>query len=286
MGEGLSRHIRARGLRFHVRHWAHAGAPPLVLLHGWLDLSATFAPVCARLAEHFEVFAPDARGFGHSEWPADGYWFHDYLADLEAQLDALGLNRPVHLVGHSMGAQIVSLYAGLRPARVARLALLDGLLMPDMAPSQAPRRFSNWLDQIKAPPREKTYASFQELAQRTQKLHPQISDEKALFIARCWGAEDGHGRIKLLADPKHRLDMPALYRAAESQEIWNLVTAPTLFIDAETSPLHRFLKPEEKALRHACFRDRREMVLPGAGHMLHFDQPQALAEALIGFLRE
>ena len=314
---GESRHVRLRGLRFHLRCWGEAPAsasiarrgseraatdgragdgagahsfamdgsdkPLLIYCHGWLDTTATFADVGERLGQHFRVVALDQRGYGHSEWPADGYWFPDYVADLDALVDYLSPAAPVRLAGHSMGAQVVSLYAGLRPERVSRLAILDGLFLPDMPAESAPRRFGRWLDQLKAPARGKTYASFEELAERVRKQHPQLSAERALFVARGWGAADGAGRIHLLADPRHRLDMPTLYRNAESEAIWRQIRAPTLFVDAGGSAFGQALKAEEKAARRDCFRDRQEVSIPGAGHMLHFDAPEATAEALLRF---
>lgn len=279
-----SRFLRLRGLRHHVRVWGDDNKPILFLVHGWLDVSATFAPLVAPLLDRWQVRAPDWRGFGHSEWPQDGYWFQDYVADLEAILDHESPDAPVRLAGHSMGAQVASLYAGLRPARVARLVLLDGLLMPDMPPERTAFRFTRWLDQLREPPRQKTYASFDVLAERIRHQQPRLTPAHAAFIARCWGREDGRGRITLCADPKHRLDMPTLYRSAESEAIWRQVTAPTLFIDAGRSELKGMIGPEERARRHACFADRREHVIEDAGHMLHFTSPVETAALIADFL--
>jgi len=75
--------------------------------------------------------------------------------------------------------------------------VLDSLFLPDMPAGSAPRRFNRWLDQLKAPDRGKTYASFEELAARVKKQHPQLSDERALFVAQGWGATGGDGRIRI-----------------------------------------------------------------------------------------
>lgn len=280
---GESLYLRLRGLRFHLRCWGAETAPLLVYCHGWLDTTATFSDVGERLGQRFRVVALDQRGYGYSEWPVDGYWFPDYVADLETLIDRLSPELPVRLAGHSMGGQVASLYAGLRPARVSKLAVLDSLFLPDMPAGTAPRRFTRWLDQLKAPERSKTYASFEELATRVKKQHPQLSDERALFVAQGWGAADADGRVRLLADPKHRLDMPSLYRNAESMEIWKGITAPTLFLDAGASAFVKAIPMEEKLARRACFRDQREVIIPNAGHMLHFDAPDATAQALLDF---
>lgn len=284
MSGGISRFVRLRGLRFHLRTWGSEDKPLLVLLHGWLDTSATWSDVGARLGERFHVVIPDQRGYGYSEWPQDGYWFPDYLGDLDALIDHLAPAAPIALVGHSMGGQIASLYAGLRPERIGRLAVIDSLFLPDMPATKAPKQVGRWLQQLKEPPREKTYESFEELAVRIQKQQPQLSAARALFVARGWGAKGADGRIKLLADPKHRRDMPTLYRNAESMEIWKAITAPTLFIDGGASAFVKAIPAEEKLARRACFRQHQLTVVPEAGHMLHFDAPDALADGLLAFL--
>ncbi|TXH06345.1 MAG: alpha/beta hydrolase [Nevskiaceae bacterium] len=275
--------LTVRGLRYHIRRWGAPQAPAIFIGHGWLDVSATFDYVARALLPQFQVLAPDWRGFGHSQWPQDGYWFHDYVADLEAILDHYAPDAPALLAGHSMGAQIMSLYAGLRPQRVRKLVCMDGLFLPDMDADSAPRRFRRWLDELKAPERQKVYTSYEELAARVRKQHPQLSEERALFVARCWGFQDGRGRITLCADPKHRLDMPSLYRAAESMAVWKQITAPTLFIDAGKSAFVNALPAAQTEARRACFATRETVIVADAGHMLHFDAPEETARHIARF---
>jgi pimeloyl-ACP methyl ester carboxylesterase len=259
-------------------------APKVFLLHGFLDVSATWQPVAAGLLPKFQVLCPDFRGFGATEWPQDGYWFPDYLGDLEVVVDHYSPGEPILLVGHSMGAQIASLYAGLRPDRVGKLACLDGLFLPDTDPSVTVKRFRGWLDELKDLPKEKAYASFDELASRIAKWHPELDAAGAAFVARCWGREDGHGRVTLCADPKHRLRGPGLYRAEESMAVWREITAPTLFLDAGKSQFGKAITPEETKRRRECFRSYRAEVIADGTHMLHFSAPAATARAILAFL--
>lgn len=284
--DSTSDFISVRGLRYHVRRWGDAAAPKVFLLHGWLDTSATWALVAEGLAKGRQVLCPDWRGFGLSEWPQDGYWFQDYIGDLEAILNHYSPDQPVDLVGHSMGGQAASLYAGLRAARVQRLALLDSLFLPDMEMALAAKRFRAWLDELRKPPRQRTYATFEELAQRIRKQHPQLSDERALFVARGWGRQEPDGRISLCADPKHRMRGPGLYHVEESISVWKDVTAHTLFLDGGKSQFAKAIPPAELQRRRACFRSRVERVIPGAGHMLHFDAPAETAAHIAAFLDE
>lgn len=280
-----SEYLSVRGLRLHVRCWGAPTAPKLFLLHGFLDCSATWSDVGEALASRYRVLALDQRGFGESEWTNDNYWFADYVADLDEVVRQLSPGEPLRLVGHSMGAQVVSLYSGLRPDRVSQLVILDGLFLPDMEAALAPKRLRAWLEELADPPRQKFYASFEELAQRVKRQHPQLSDERALFVARGWGRVEADGRISLAADPAHRMRGPTLYRLAESMAVWREVAAETLFVQAGKTQFGSLASEEEMERRRACFRNHRTAAVPDAGHMLHFDQPQATARIILDFLR-
>src|SRR5574343_223301 len=146
--------LTLRGLRYHVLRWGQPlpGRPPLVMLHGWMDVGASFQFVVDALADEREVIAADWRGFGLSGTTgADCYWFPDYLGDLDALLDAVSPDAPVDLLGHSMGGNVVMTYAGVRPGRIRRLVNLEGFGLPETIPEMAPARLSDWLDELKQP---------------------------------------------------------------------------------------------------------------------------------------
>jgi pimeloyl-ACP methyl ester carboxylesterase len=285
--EGLqasqSEFVRIRGLRYHVRRWGDPSRPMVVLLHGWLDVSETFHFLVQGLLDRWQVIAPDWRGFGYTEWQPGGYWFQDYLADLDELFDHYLGDRRAPLVGHSMGAQAASLYAGLRPQRMSHLVCLDGPFMRSMTAADSPRRLVNWLDQLRDPPAVKAYASFEELATRIRVQHPQLSPELAHFIAQCWAHQDGHGRIRLCADPQHRLNWPTLYRFEDTESVWRNIEAPTLFVDAGQSVV-RMVDDAEIARRRTAIRNQRVVRIEDSGHMLHFDRPLETAAAIRTFI--
>lgn len=282
---GRSEFLRVRGLRYHLRCFNRGvDAPLLFFLHGWLDVSASWAPVIARLSSRFTVIAPDWRGLGYSQWACGGYWFYDYLADFDAIADYYAPERRFVLAGHSMGAQVASLYAGLRPRRVTALALLDALMLPEPAPARAVERIDDWLTQLRQPMTVRSYVDFEALAQRIAAHHPRLSPAAAAFAARCWGRRGADGRVYLLADPRHYLRGPLSYRNADAEPIWRRVEAPTLILRAGESEYREAVPATELERRYACFHDRRVETLAGVGHMLHFEAPQTTADALAGFL--
>ena len=285
MRNGESLFVEVRGLRYHVRRWPHPGASKMVLLHGWMDVSASFQFLVDALRRDWDVYAPDWRGYGLTDWGrADCYWFPDYLADLDVLLETIEKN-PVNLVGHSLGGNVAALFAGVRPARVAKLVNLEGFGMQAMPPEQAPKRYTRWLDELREPSRLRPYDDFAALASRLQAGNSRLSREKAEFLARHWGREEG-GKVLLRGDPAHKIVNPVLYRYEEVRACWQQVAAPVLWVDADGSDtLKRLgLDAAQHAERRAAFRNLKYVTVENAGHMLHHDQPAAVARLIEEFL--
>lgn len=179
-----SEFVPIRQLSYHVRLWGPetSSLPPLVLVHGWMDVAASYQFVVDAFGAAFmqgrRIIAPDWRGFGQTAPPSptDHYFFPDYLADLDQLLDHYAGDTPVDLVGHSMGGSVVMFYAGARPGRIRRLVNLEGFGMPDNQPAKAPARYAEWMDQLKALQRGemalKTYDSVDGVARRLMKTNP------------------------------------------------------------------------------------------------------------------
>jgi pimeloyl-ACP methyl ester carboxylesterase len=282
-----SQFLDVRGLKYHVRRWPHPGGPKMVLLHGWMDVSASFQFLVDALQGPWDVFAPDWRGYGLSEWgKSDCYWFPDYLADLEFLLDEIEPEKPLDLVAHSLGGNVAALYAGIRPQRVSKLVNLEGFGLPPTRPEQAPRRYAQWLDELRERPELRPYENFAALAARLRKNNPRLAPERAEFLARHWGREHAGG-VVLRGDPAHKIVNPLLYRYEEVRACWQQVTASVLWVDAaESDTLARMkMDPAQQAERRAAFRNLRHVTVRDAGHMLHHDQPEAVARLIEEFLR-
>jgi pimeloyl-ACP methyl ester carboxylesterase len=257
----------------------------MVLLHGWMDVSASFQFLVDALEKEWDVYAPDWRGYGLTEWGrADCYWFPDYIADLDFLLDGID-SKAVNLVGHSLGGNVGALYAGVRPQRIARFANLEGFGMVPTRPEQAPGRYARWLEELRDRPGFRSYRNFSELAQRLREGNRRLTDEKAEFLARHWGREEG-GSVVLRSDPAHKIVNPVLYRYEEVRACWQQVSAPVLWVEAaESETLKRVkLTPEDVMERRSAFRNLRYEKVAAAGHMMHHDQPQAVARLLEDFL--
>lgn len=292
MNTSESDFVSVRGVRLHVRRWGNPGAPALFMLHGWMDVAASFQFVVDALGGDWQVIAPDARGFGLSDWPvaAQGggtYWFHEYVADLDALLDHYAPTGQVNLVGHSMGANVVCLYAGARPERVRRVVDLEGFGLAPSKAGHAPRRLRGWLDEMREPPQLRHYASLDDVAARLIKTNPRLAPHRARFLAGHWSRPDGANGYMLLADPAHKLRGPMLYRLDEVMAIWANVRAKVLHVEAAGSPTLASIAGEipldEFKARFSAFPDWREKIIDEAGHMIHHDQPEQVAALIEAF---
>ncbi len=290
MTPSRSEFIAVRGLRYHVLHWGPEDAPKLFMLHGWMDVAASFQFVVDALKGNWHVIAPDWRGFGLSERPqADTYWFPDYVGDLDAIVDHYAPGEAINLLGHSMGGNVVSLYAGVRPDRVRRLINLEGFGMPVSKPEQSPKRYAKWLDELKEPATLRTYPSQQAVAERLQKTNPRLSDERAAFLSQHWSAQVGDGEWEIQGDPAHKKSTPLLYQVEEVLACWRAITAPVLWVEADDTNMWQWMGPKEQARieidrRLGNLKQVTARMMPDAGHMLHHDQPQLLAEMIEEFL--
>jgi pimeloyl-ACP methyl ester carboxylesterase len=277
-----------RKLRYHVRTWGDSGKPVLVMLHGWMDVSASFQFLVDALRQDWYVVAPDWRGFGLTDWSPEPYWFPDYYSDLDAILQIYSPQAPVRMVAHSMGGNIACTYAGIRPERIARLVSLEGFGYLRMAPKLAPDRYARWLNELREQPRLKPYKSIAQVAERMHDRNPHLSAERALFLAEHWARSTPSGEYILRADPKHKMSNPVLNRIEEHVACWQRITAPVFWVwgrETRTTSSKQDT-PEQWNERKSAFRDLREITIDEAGHMIHLDQPERLALAIEPFLHD
>jgi pimeloyl-ACP methyl ester carboxylesterase len=286
MKPSLSRFLAVRGLRYHLREWGEPGAPQLLLLHGWMDVSASFQFVVDALERDWHVLAPDWRGFGLSDkGPGGCYWFPDYLGDLDAILDAVSPGAPAALVGHSMGGNVALLYAGARPSRVRVAVNLEGFGLKDSEPAQAPARYARWLGELKSPPAARRYGTVADVAERLRRNNPRLDAQRAAFLAEHWSRRTAQGDYEIAGDPAHKIVNPVLYRWPEVAACWSAIECPVLWVEATDTDAHRWAGDSaEIARRVAVLRSVNVAHVADAGHMLHHDQPQAVARLIEGFV--
>ena len=285
--QSTTEQLTIRGLRYNVRRWGPAEAPRVFMLHGWMDASATFQFVVEALAQDWQVIAPDWRGYGDTDWLGRAYWFPDYYADLDALLAHYSPDAPAQLVGHSMGASIAAVYAGLRPQRVARLAMLDFLGLKPPADENPADHLLAWLDAQSETPRLRAYPDHATLARRLCAANPRLTEARADFLARHVSRVRADGQVEMACDPWHKVPSPFLYRIEDAMAAWRRIAAPVLMLEAGDGFVsQRFDEDaDEYRRRLSCFADVRVIRLADTGHNLQHDRPDAVAAALEDFLQ-
>ena len=125
MNPSIKLHIK--GIDIHAIQWGNPAGEKVLALHGWLDNAESFSNL-APLLKNCHIVAVDLPGHGLSgHWPShQHYHLWAGVEDVECILDELGWNH-CHIIGHSMGAAIATLYAGTFPKRLTSLTLIEAI---------------------------------------------------------------------------------------------------------------------------------------------------------------
>jgi pimeloyl-ACP methyl ester carboxylesterase len=281
------RTVDAQGLTLHYLEWGERAGEPLILVHGFLDMAHSWQAFVDRLGplmpRHPWIIAPDCRGHGDSAWAGAGGYYHfaDYVFDLDCIIQNLAANR-CSLVGHSMGGTICWLYSGAFPERVARLVLIEGIGPPGMNFSDAPLRMSTWISEVHQRGRRhfRQYTSLEAGAQQLQQTNPRLSQAAALELARAGMRQHASGKWVWKFDPLHRTTAPQPFYTAQALEFFRRIRCPVLTVEGAQS---RQQRRADKQQRYDAIMRREHIVIENAGHMVHQDNPEALARAIANF---
>lgn len=278
--------VVVRGVRYSIRKWGRDGARPMVFLHGTQDSSITFQFMVERLAGDWNIIAPDWRGHGHSQWVMQGYWFHEFVADLDALMDILFPQAAVPMVGHSLGGNIASVYAGLAPERVSHLISLDGFgPLTNLVPVDVRTILTRLLSIPKRARDHGSYPSIDAVADRLMKGNARLSREQAMFLAQHATTDDGGGGRRWRFDPSHQMALPTLHSMEEWGRIWSAICAPLLWIHSEDKRPHAATSvPGELDRRAALVPHVKRLGVPATGHNLQHDAPALMARLVERFI--
>ncbi|HWX76177.1 MAG TPA: alpha/beta hydrolase, partial [Candidatus Acidoferrales bacterium] len=208
--------------------------------------------------------------------------FPDYVLDLDRIVQGLG-TKTMKLIGHSMGGTISFLYTGSFPQRVARLVLIEGIGPPSMAFADAPARMEKWIAEVNQRGRKhfRQYSSIRAGAEQLRQTNPRLDAELALHLARSGMKQSSAGKWVWKFDPLHRTTAPQPFYAAQAIEFLRRIACPVLIVDGAES---RQTRRHDSKQRLEEIRDRKQVVIENAGHMVHQDNPLALAKVVAEFL--
>ncbi len=270
--------------RIALTYWGPPDPSPIMLLHGWMDCGAAWQLLVDQLPDDWPLVAVDWPGYGRSAQRADRYWFADHLAELDWLADELSADQPLRLIGHSMGGTVASMYAGIRPDRVAWLVNLEGFGMPDLPHAQLPGHVAAWLDALRAPAAARRYPGLEELAAALRRANPRLPPAHALFLAGAWTRECA-GDFEILADPRQQLPTPIRFARGDVEACWARLRVPLLLLyGAESNFLQRALGDAGLARMRELIPQMIAESIEAAGHLLLYEQPQAVAQAIVRFM--
>lgn len=258
---------------------------PLVFIHGWPEWSAVYRRLLPRLAPRFRCLAPDLRGFGDSEAARPAASVEDYVADLAAFTDALGLER-FGVVGHDIGGFLMLDWARLAPERLAGLFGFD---WPNLG--IGPR----WLQGGHV--RELWYQAFHQLPLSLELLGASRENVRLYFrhFLRHW-SHDPEAFTPELDEWADMFSRPGRlsggfdwYKAVNARRLAAManppppqpkLAVPAYSLWGESDPI---LKVEWQETLLDLFESITLERAPAAGHFVHWEQPALAAEKIAGF---
>ncbi len=283
--EPESRYVDSQRLRLHYVVWGDDGKPPLVLLHGGRDHARSWDRTALALCDRYQVFAPDLRGHGDSDWALGGnYSIIDYALDLHAVVGEIG-RTPVTLVAHSLGGSIALQYAGTMPESVRGVVSIEGLGRLQSTGSEhrpAHRRMRDWLADMRelAGRAVRIYPTFEDAVTRMREANSHLSPELArhLTVHGVREVEDGY---VWKFDNHMRSRSPYEFNMEDARDIWNQIRAPVLFIQGAES-----WGKQDTGADYSAFHTYRAETVDGAGHWVHHDRFDRFLELVEDFLAE
>lgn len=266
----------ADGAKIYVR--TGGAGPAVVLIHGFGDTGEMWGPLAARLAANHTVIVPDLRGMGKSSRAASGYDKKSQAGDIRTIVEKLGHDRAA-VVGHDIGTMVAYAYAARYPDKVTKLVVMDAPV-PGVAP---------W-DQIVLSPQLWHFNFGGKDAERL------VAGRERIFLDRFWNEFAGDpskvdepSRVfytKLYAQPGAMKAAFAQFNTIASNDVADnresskvKLAMPVLAIGGEKS-----FGANMAAVMRNTATNVEEAVVPGAGHWLMEESPEATADLIDRFL--
>jgi non-heme chloroperoxidase len=239
----------------------------IIFLHAYVDSWFTFSRMLPLLSSEYHAFAPDQRGHGDSDKPECCYAVDDYAEDVDAFMEAVGIDAAT-LVGSSSAGMIAQRVALDYPHRVSRLMLIGS--PTTLANNEGVRELGEeMLAALDDPVSPEFVREFQEST-----IHHPVSEEffaglvsESLKVpARVW--RDYWDGVLLTADDTARLSE---------------IDAPTLILSGERDAL---LPREEQERTAAAIPDATLTVYPDTGHAVAWERPEWVVRDLEAFMKD
>jgi pimeloyl-ACP methyl ester carboxylesterase len=250
-----------------VNFQAYGQGPPFIILHGLFGSSDNWQSVGRRLGEQFHVFALDQRNHGRSPHSSEMN-FQVMAEDVREFVQQEKLER-AHLMGHSMGGKTAMMFALIFPEHVDKLIIVD----------IAPRAYSPDHAEILKALLSIDFTQFRERGSIEKALEPKIPEKvvRQFLLKNLERVQEGGFRwrmnLKAIAAKYDQLSA-----ALPTGRVFD---KPALFIRGERS---EHVREADWAMIVQLFPDARLQTVPGAGHWVHTDAPEAFLEVVQDFI--
>jgi pimeloyl-ACP methyl ester carboxylesterase len=261
--------------------WRRPGGPRVLCLHGWLDNAASFTPL-APMLDQLDLFALDLPGHGYSEHrhQTARYHFIDYLWDVDALLDALDWE-DCHLIGHSLGAAVASVYCAGAPERVRSATLLDGLGPISVSPDSSSGRLRRSMLKNRRESRgARHYASLDEMI-AARRRGSDLSETSARLICERSSRQLENG-FEWRSDPALNWVSSLVMTDEQALDFLQNIEAPLLGLMA--IPSAPWMSAEKIALRKQAVPQCNFVEIEGHHHF-HMDEPEIIAPRIQSFIQ-
>ncbi|MBQ0730535.1 MAG: alpha/beta hydrolase [Oleispira antarctica] len=263
-----------------IQEWGNSSKPTMMCLHGWLDNGATFHRLAPLLAQDYHLLIVDLPGHGLSEPLAEGAHYYIWQ-NIEVLFELLTVKHlaSVHLLGHSMGGVVASIFAGTFADKVSSLVLLDSLGPMTSTPEQTPQQLAKAIiDSQRTPSSLRTFAAIDDALNARKKSSPGMTDNalrpivernlKSIEGGYCWRTD---ARLRHTSKVSLGDDQVAAFLAA--------ITAPVLVVLAEQGIVPRAWVEQ----RMGSIQRAQLVYLPGHHH---FHAEPAPAESINGHIKQ
>lgn len=284
MDQPQSIFIDLGGKRRRVVLWGNPAHPPLILIHGLRDHARSWDWTAQHFCDRYHVVVPDLRGHGDSDWTeADAYRLSNYVKDIAAIIDALGI-AVFDLVGHSLGGQLSLRLAATYPEKLRSLCLIEGVELPIVRDQRReavpyPVRLRRWIEKGEARATPRFFASLAEAQARMATRNPAIDAETIAHLARHGTIAVGRAGFRWKFDPACAHRAPSDAHGVDLDEMLDAIACPTLLAYGLESWIP--VPPPERLRR---LRHHRVVTFPGVSHWLHHQARSPFLSTLSGFL--
>lgn len=269
--------IQVRGINIGLSSWGADSEELVLCLHGILDCGLVWEPLAQGLVtEGYRVVAPDLAGHGRSEH-RDLYHFLDFLADLEAICHSL-TDKPIILVGHSLGAVIAASYASIRPKQLKKLVLVEPVIPSDTLGDKT-TQLAQLMDSLTTRPPQPILPSLEAAVDRLKLAVPGLEETLAQkWAERVTESVSGGWRWRWDALLRNRSGITFNgMTQADYLSLLEKITVPVTVVYGDKSDFNR---PEDLQKQKNAMKTAKQVVLSGYHH-LQIQSPSDLVKLIV-----